>query len=258
MTFRDDALAGQHIVISGGCGALGLSIVRKLIEHGANVTVNDVLDPITAAARLSDMPTDHFFYAQADLTQADEVAHMISEARGRFGPVHTALCHVGMVIPALLLDYKPADWDQVMTVNVKTAFLLGQAAARAMIEDAVQGQLIFTTSWVAETPWPEIGPYNTSKAAMNQLMRSFARELAGQGVRANAIAPGIVAAGMAQNQWDTDPSYRARAQKAIPLGHMQSLDSVANAFMFMCSPASSYMTGSVLTVDGGCSLYPMD
>jgi NAD(P)-dependent dehydrogenase (short-subunit alcohol dehydrogenase family) len=93
---------------------------------------------------------------------------------------------------------------------------------------------------------------------MNQLMRSFARELADKHIRANCVAPGIVSVGMAKRQWDTDPSYQARAKKAIPLGQMQSLDSVTDAFLFMCSPASVYMTGSILTVDGGCSLYPMD
>ena len=93
---------------------------------------------------------------------------------------------------------------------------------------------------------------------MKQLMRSFARELADKGIRANAVAPGIVSVGMAKRQWDTDPSYRARAQKAIPLGYMQPLESVANAFLFLCSPAADYMTGAVLLVDGGCSLYPMD
>jgi NAD(P)-dependent dehydrogenase (short-subunit alcohol dehydrogenase family) len=145
-----------------------------------------------------------------------------------------------------------------MAVNVKTAFLLGKNAARAMLDDGISGHLIFTTSWVAETPWPEIGPYNASKAAMNQLMRSFARELADKGIRANAIAPGIVSVGMAKHQWDTDPVYQARASKAIPLGEMQPLESVSDAFLFLCSRAASYMTGSVLTVDGGCSLYPMD
>jgi NAD(P)-dependent dehydrogenase (short-subunit alcohol dehydrogenase family) len=89
-------------------------------------------------------------------------------------------------------------------------------------------------------------------------MRSFARELADKGIRANAVAPGIVAAGMAQKQWDTEPDYRARAEKAIPLGHMQPLESVANGFVFICSEAANYMTGSVLLMDGGCSLYPMD
>ena len=93
---------------------------------------------------------------------------------------------------------------------------------------------------------------------MKQLSRTFARELADKGIRANAMAPGIVGVGLAKIQWDTDPSYKARAQKAVPLGVLQTPESVADAFLFLCSPAADYMTGSVLVVDGGCSLYPMD
>ena len=260
MTFRSDALSGQHLIISGGVGAIGVGIIRKLTDHGANMTVNDLLDPATAQQRLAGSGIDmtRVRYFQGDLTKPDVVAQFIQVAQAAFGPVHTALCHVGMVIPGPILNITLAEWEQTQSVNVTTAFLLGQAAATVMIAQGVAGQLIFTTSWVANVPWPEIGPYNASKAAMNQLMRSFARELAPQNIRANAIAPGIVSVGMAKKQWDTDPSYRARAQKAIPLGHMQELDSVADAFLFLCSPASRYMTGAVLTVDGGCSLYPMD
>ncbi len=260
MTFRSDALAGQHIIISGGAGAIGVGIIKKLTEHGAQMTVNDLLDPAVADRRLTSLGIDmaQVRYFQGDLTQTATVAQFVEHAQAGFGPIHTALCHVGMVIPGPIMALTQADWEQTQSVNVTTAFLLGQAAAAAMIAERIAGQLIFTTSWVANVPWPEIGPYNASKAAMNQLMRSFARELAPQSVRANAIAPGIVGVGMAKKQWDTDPSYRSRAEKAIPLGHMQELESVADAFLFLCSPAAQYMTGSVLTVDGGCSLYPMD
>lgn len=258
MAFRDDALAGQHIVISGGCGAVGVGVVKKLVEHGAVVSVNDILPPDEAHARLGGIQPDRITYIRADLTQPEAVMQFIEAAHGKFGPVHTALCHTGMVMTAPLLETSAHDWDQTMAVNVRTAFLLGKTAAQTMLDDHLKGHLIFTTSWVAQVPWPEIGPYNASKAAMNQLMRSFARELAEKGIRANAIAPGIVSVGMARRQWDSDPVYQARARRAIPLGHMQPLDSVADAFVFLCSPAASYMTGSVLTVDGGCSLYPMD
>ena len=260
MVFCNDALAGLHIVISGGCGAIGVGIVKKLTEHGANVTVNDILSYQLATARLSENGIDmeKINYVKADLTLADETNTLVKVARERFGSIHVALCHIGMVIPKPLLTYQAEEWDETMAVNVRTAFLLGKAAACSMLEDGVKGQLIFTTSWVADVPWPEIGPYNASKAAMKQLMRSFARELADKGIRANAVAPGIVSVGLAKQQWDTDATYRARAQKAIPLGTMQPLDSVANAFLFLCSPAADYMTGAVLLVDGGCSLYPMD
>jgi NAD(P)-dependent dehydrogenase (short-subunit alcohol dehydrogenase family) len=260
MTFTQDALAGQHIVISGGAGALGTGIVKKLTDHGAHLTVNDMIEDDDALARLraAGVNLDRIYYVAADLTAEAEAARLIEAAATHFGPVHTALCHAGMVRTGRLLDVDVADWDAVMAVNLRAALLLGQAAARHMLEQATRGQLIFTTSWVAATPWPDIGPYNTSKAGMNQLMRSFARELAADGIRANAIAPGIVDAGMARKQWDTEPDYRARAQKAIPLGYLQPVEAVADAFLFLCSPAASYMTGSVLVVDGGCSLYPMD
>ena len=259
MSFAKDLLASQHIVISGGAGALGAAIVKGLTSHGARVTVNDIVDGRTAMSRLEQAGVDSacFRYVRADLTGSGEADRLIAEARSGFGPIQTALCHAGIVIAKPLLDISRTDWERTMDVNLKAAFLLGKAAARTMIEDGNGGHLIFTTSWVSETPWPEIGPYNASKAGMNQLMRSFARELAPK-VRANAIAPGIVGAGMAKRQWDTDPSYRARAQRAIPLGIMQPLESVADAFLFLCSPAASYMTGSVLVIDGGCSLYPMD
>ncbi len=260
MTFRDDALAGQHIIISGGCGAIGLGVIKKLTDHGAKMTVNDIIAPKEGEARLREagVKPESVGYIQADLTRPAEVSRFVHEARARFGPVHTALCHTGMVISVPLLDFTESDWDQTMALNVKSAFLLAQASARTMLEDGIAGLLIFTASWVAQVPWPDIGAYNASKAAMNQLMRSFARELADKGIRANSIAPGIVSVGMAKRQWDTDPVYQARARKAIPLGHMQPLDSVTDGFLFLCSPAASYMTGSVLLIDGGCSLYPMD
>ena len=90
------------------------------------------------------------------------------------------------------------------------------------------------------------------------MARSFARELATSNIRANILNPGIVKAGMALQQWDTEPDYRRRASRAIPLGHLQPVESVASALVFLCSSMSSYMTGSTLQVDGGASLYPLD
>jgi NAD(P)-dependent dehydrogenase (short-subunit alcohol dehydrogenase family) len=260
MTFKKDALQGQHIVISGGAGALGVGIVKMLTDHGAVMTVNDVLEPAEGKARLLEvgLNMERVAYIQADLTQKEDVERVVESAVARFGSIHTALCHAGIVTTVKLIDVDVEQWDSVMAVNLRAAMLLAQAAVRHMLDKGTKGQVIFTTSWVSETPWPEIGPYHTSKAGMNQLMRGFARELAADGIRANAVAPGIVGAGMAKRQWDTDPNYRARAQRAIPLGYLQPVETVANAFLFLCSPAASYMTGSILLVDGGCSLYPMD
>ena len=155
-------------------------------------------------------------------------------------------------------EYPLEAFDRLIDVNLRAAFATAQQASRRWQAAAQPGHLIFTTSWVQDVPWPEITPYTTSKAGLKAMMRGYARELATDKIRANAVAPGIVAVGLAKRQWDTDPSYKARAQKAIPLGFMQPPETVAHAFLYLCSDMAQYMTGSVLLVDGGCSLYPMD
>ena len=128
MVFRNDALAGLHIIISGGCGAIGLGIVKKLRGHGATLTVNDILSDQEAEDRLRQNGIDiaNIHYVKADLTDTDETDMLINSARERFGPIHVALCHIGMVIPKPLLAYTADEWDETMAVNVRTAFLLGQ------------------------------------------------------------------------------------------------------------------------------------
>ena len=108
-------------------------------------------------------------------------------------------------------DYPLDKFDSLLALNVRSPFLLARTAARHWLGSAAQGHLIFTTSWVQDVPWPEITPYTAGKAALKAMMRGFAREPAPHGIRANAAAPGIVALGLAKRQWDTDPTYRARA-----------------------------------------------
>jgi NAD(P)-dependent dehydrogenase (short-subunit alcohol dehydrogenase family) len=253
-------LTGKTILITGGAGAIGQVVVRTLAAHGAQVAVNDVLPDAEGEAIVAglDAPADRVGYFRGDAADPAAVEHVLDQVTARWGMPQIVACHAGMT-DAYPVDQYPLDrFDLLMQVNVRAAFVMAQAAARRWIAAGTPGLLLFTTSWVQDVPWPEITPYNASKAGMKAMMRGFARELAPHGIRANAIAPGIVAVGLAKRQWDTDPSYRARAQKAIPLGEMQDPQSVANAFLFLCSDLSTYMTGSVLLVDGGCSLYPMD
>ena len=118
-----------------------------------------------------------------------------------------------------------------------------------------RGKIIFTGSWVGEIPWPEISAYSVSKAGVRMLARAMARELAGRGIRVNVVAPGIVMAGMARRQYETDPDYARRASVVIPLGEFGTVEQVAKATAFLCSPDGDYATGSVLLVDGGASLF---
>ena len=154
--------------------------------------------------------------------------------------------------PFLDIDYE--DWVRQIDINLTGSFVASQCAAKRMVADKVKGHIIFVSSWVASRPWPEITAYTASKAGVDQLMRQLALELAPLGIRANAIAPGIVKAGLAKGQLENEPAYAARVATAIPLGELQEASDVAHAVVFMASPGAATMTGSVLTIDGGCSL----
>lgn len=254
MTDRRDPLdlSSEVIVITGGAGALGQTIVATLAAHGARVCILDV-----AAPAVADHPDAS--YRQTDVTDPDDMDRALAFVHDELGAWPTTmLCHAGVVGTHALVDYPLEEFDDLVRINVRGAYVTARQTARRWLAEGLPGHLVFTTSWVHQVPWPEIGPYTASKAAVVQLTRAFARELAPNSIRANAMAPGIVGAGMAKHQWDTDDDYRRRAARAIPIGDLQTPQSVADAFLFLCSPLASYMTGSVLTVDGGASLYPMD
>ena len=153
------------------------------------------------------------------------------------------------------LDLTLEQWNQHMEVNLTGCFNVGQAAARLMVQRGTQGRILFTGSWVMEVPWPEISAYSTTKAGVRMLARSMARELATYGIRVNVIAPGIVYAGLAKHQLETEPQYARRVKGIIPLGDLQTPEQIAQATAFLCSDGASQMTGSVLLIDGGCSLF---
>ncbi|HOB05852.1 MAG TPA: SDR family oxidoreductase [Propionibacteriaceae bacterium] len=244
-------LSGRTVLVTGGLGALGSGIVTRLADLGATMVVNDVQPEAPSGAR--------FAYVRGDAGVAGDAERILNEATASAGGMPDTVClHAGMVVSSPLLEETPGDILRTFETNVFAAVSLAQAASRRWIATETPGLLLFTASWVAEVPWPGIASYRASKAALVAYAKSFARDLAPYGIRANIIAPGIVAAGMAQKQWDTEPDYRARASRAIPLGELQTIDSVADTFAYAVSDLSRYLTGSVILADGGASLYPMD
>jgi NAD(P)-dependent dehydrogenase (short-subunit alcohol dehydrogenase family) len=263
--FHPSCLEGRSILITGGCGALGVGIVSQLVAHGAIVFVNDVLAPDDVPAALRH---ERIHYCPGDARDEtvvknlfDSLSEGINSPEGApEGAPDCVIAHAGAVEAHAITDWTVEQFDAVMSLNVRSSFVIAREAARRMSvapRKPHPRKILFTSSWVENVPWPEIGPYTASKAAVRMLMRSFARELCDKHIVCNALSPGIVGAGMALKQWNDSPSYRARAEKAIPLGRLQDVESVARAMLFLCCDASNYMTGSTLLVDGGCSLYPM-
>ena len=258
--FSTETLAGRSVLLTGAAGALGAVIVPALLTAGAWVLATDLVPDEDAAAVLGSHPRLH--YLRADTTDEGDVARAFEAAEQWWGrPVDTTLAHAGIVSVAPVVGTSLEQWREVQRVNVEGSFLVLREALRRAEGVARSDHLhkvVVTTSWVQEVPWPDLSAYNASKAALRQLVRSAAREAARSHVRVNAVAPGIVDAGMARREWDANPDYRRRAQRAIPVGFLQPPQSVADAVIFLCSSASDYVTGTTLLVDGGASLYPED
>ena len=224
----------------------------ELARRGARIWMIDRLTEHDAAARIEAVAAvGECVYTEADVT--DRAA--VQAALAAVDPLDVAIGNAGIVHSAPFLDVTPEQWEAHLDVNLGGCFNVGQLAARLMVGRGRPGLVLFTGSWVGEIPWPEIGPYCVSKAGVRMLARSMARELAVHRIRVNVVAPGIVFAGMARRQFETDPAYRARASVAIPLGELGTADQVAQSIAFLCSPDAAYMTGSVLLVDGGASLF---
>lgn len=248
-------LGGKGILISGGLGGLGREISASFSRIGARVVINDVMDEESAVPLLGDA----LAYTKGDASLPGAADRILDQAVTALGGLPAVVCcHAGIVRSSPILEYSLDDIQSVMQANLISNFALASAIARRWVAAEEPGNLIFTGSWVADVPWPGIAAYSASKAALKSLARSFARELAPFDIRANVVAPGIVAAGMALQQWNTEPDYQARAKKAIPLGALQTPRSVADAVVFLASDLARYMTGATLVVDGGASLYPMD
>lgn len=252
---RNHDLAGKSILVTGGVGEIGLGMARILVDRGAEVTLLDRIPADVARQRIGDIEdADGVRYVKADVSNRDEVDTVIDEMPS----LDVAICNAGIVESAPVLEITQDQWDRQMSVNLTGVFNTAQSAARRMFEEEKRGLLLFTGSWVQDIPWPEIAAYSVSKAGIAMLGKSMARELARYGIRVNVIAPGIVNAGLSARQLETDPQYAARVRKVIPLERLGSTVELGQLTAFLCSDEASYMTGSVVLFDGGCSLFQFD
>jgi NAD(P)-dependent dehydrogenase (short-subunit alcohol dehydrogenase family) len=251
----EDDLRGRGIVITGGAGDIGAAMASELAARGASVTLLDVRGPQEAESSVGRVrASDRVTYVQVDVRDRPAV----EDALVAVDPLDVAIANAGIVQSAPFLEITQKQWQDHLDVNLTGCFNIGQAAARLMVNRQRPGHIIFTGSWVQDVPWPEIAAYSASKAGLKMLARSMARELATYRIRVNVLAPGIVNAGLARRQLETEPQYAKRVAKVIPLEALQTPEQVARVTAFLCSDAADYLTGSVLLADGGCSLFRFD
>src|SRR5215470_2998292 len=245
-------LDGKVAVVTGGARGIGLAIAKRYVAEGAEVVIADV-DQASGEAAARALGAACRFIA-ADVGDATQAQRLIADAVAAFGSLDILVNNAGIVHGADFLDLKEADFDRVLRVNLKGAFLTGQAAARRMV-DAVKagrppGAIINMSSVNAVLAIPNQVPYCVSKGGLAQLTKVMALSLAPYGIRVNAIGPGSIMTDILKAV-ATDREAKRRLLARTPLGRIGDPDEIATIAVFLASADASYMTGETIYADGG-------
>ena len=231
--------------MTGAAKGIGAAIARRLSEGGWRVGVLDVDDAANATAATLDGAVG----LVADITDAAAV----DAALDSLGTPDVVVNNAGIVRFGPLLDLAAADFEAVVRVNLLGTFTVARAAARRMAAAGVRGSIVNVTSMNGVAPGPNGGAYGASKAAIALLTQQMAIEWGPLGIRVNAVAPGLILAGMSDPIY-ADPEVRAARESKVPLGRLGSADDIANVVAFLASEEAGYITGQNLLVDGGVTM----
>jgi glucose 1-dehydrogenase len=244
-------LDGMVALVTGGDTGIGKAICQRFAEEGADLVVNYIGELAPAEALVDEIKAHgrRGLAIEADIAQATAVTAMFKQAIGTLGRIDVLINNAGIEKRAPFLDINVEDFDRVLAVNLRGAFLCAQAAARDMVKRK-RGRIINISSVHEDLPFPEFAAYTASKGGMRMLMRTMALELAPYGVTVNDIAPGAIATPI-NKQTLADPEKVAALNGIIPLGRMGQPEEVAGVAAFLASPDAAYVTGSTYYVDGG-------
>jgi 3-oxoacyl-[acyl-carrier protein] reductase len=241
-------LSKRVAIVTGSGQGIGREIAMTLAEHGASVVISDIntTSANEVAAEIVARNGESIAIT-ADVTVQEEVASLVDQTVSSFGQIDILVNNAGITRDTLLMRMSSTDWDQVLAINLKGAFLCTQAVVRHMLKQR-WGRIINIASVVGLIGNAGQANYAAAKAGLIGLTKSTAREVAARGVTANAIAPGFIDTGMTRKLSD---NAKQEFLRQIPLGYAGLPKDVANAVAFLASEEAHYITGHVLNVDGG-------
>jgi len=244
-------LEGKVALVTGGSSGIGRGICERFAREGADVIVNYVSSRVPADTLVAEIRQmgRRVEAIGADISKAEDVARLFEQAIAVMGRVDILVNNAGIEKRTPFLDIAIEDFDRVMAVNLRGAFMCAQAAARDMVKRG-SGRIVNISSIHEDLPFPEFTPYCCSKGAMRMLMRNVAVELAPHGITVNNVAPGAIATPINKATL-ADPALIAELNAIIPAGHLGTPEDVATVAVFLASDEAAYVTGSTYFVDGG-------
>jgi NAD(P)-dependent dehydrogenase (short-subunit alcohol dehydrogenase family) len=248
-------LSGKTILITGAMGAIAEHMVRRLAESGATLVLTDIKPEQQALTTLNEwkIPPSSYVYFPADITDSSQVHTVVHAAFERFPGMDTVIGHAGGCGLHPFATTSEADYERVFRFNYFAQTYLARSVLTRWTQQKIAGHLIFTSSYVARMPHTLIPSYSSAKAALENFARSLALEYALAGIRVNVVSPGNVAAGSSLKVFDEDPAYREFVLR-VSLGRRNTPESIANAFVFLCSPLAAEINGQVLSPDYGAGI----
>lgn len=243
----------QTALITGAGQGIGFAIARALVRQGANVLLNDYDEALAQTAVLALQHEGHSSMSgrceacPGDASDVQFIQHMVDTAVDRFGSVDVAIANAGITVFGDIFTTTPDAFQKIVDVNLRGSFFLAQTAARQMRTQGHGGSVLFMSSVVGHQAHPGLPVYSLTKAGLEMLAKQLVIDFSPLGITVNAIAPGAT---LTERTLD-DPTYVPIWSRITPMGRPATVEDIANAALFLVSPASRHITGQSLVVDGG-------